>query len=49
MVSALIRHHVLTTFGDVKEQLHVFLTFALDGVDIFPRRSAAKEFPYPIR
>jgi len=39
----------MSTFGDVEEQLHVFLTFALDEVDIFPRRSAAKEFPYPVR
>jgi len=39
----------MTIFGDVEEQLHVFLTFALDGMDIFPLRSAAKEFPYPIR
>jgi hypothetical protein len=39
----------MTTFGDVKEELHVFLTFALDGVDIFPLHSAAKEFPYPVR
>jgi hypothetical protein len=39
----------MTAFGDVEEQLNVFLTFALDGVDIFSRRSAAKELPYPIR
>jgi len=39
----------MTTVGDVEEQLNVFLTFALDEVDIFPRRSAAKELPCPIR
>lgn len=37
----------MTTFGDVEEELHIFLTFAVGGVDIFIRRSAAKEFPYP--
>jgi hypothetical protein len=40
-------YYVMTTFVDVEEELHIFLTFVVDGVDIFTRRSAAKEFPYP--
>jgi hypothetical protein len=39
----------MTTFGDVEEELHIFLTFAVGGVDIFTRRFAAKELPYPLR